>query len=182
MMVKNKYNNNKVSSDEIDVSWVVAELAAHKMWFVISLIVAIISGFVYIKTTPEVYEASCSILIRETNSKTVDINDFVGGDLFGDQANIATEKGVLGSRGVMWETIKKLDLEISYINLATYPKSGMYRNQPFIVIPDSGLKVHPSFQDVPFIVNIIDDDKLLVTVEVDDDLIEEYEFSTESTW
>jgi tyrosine-protein kinase Etk/Wzc len=180
-MIKNKYSST-VSKDEIDVSWFVTELYSHKLWFIIALLLAIISGFVYTKITPEVYEASCSILIKETNSQTVDINDFVGGDLFGDQANIATEKGILASRGVMWQTIKRLNLEISYINLGTYPKSGMYNNQPFIVVPDSGTSLHPSFRDVPFLITIGDNDNLLVSVEVDDDEIGDYEFSTESTW
>jgi len=65
MMIKHKYNQ-KVSNDEIDLSWFVNEFVIHRTWFIIGIITAIIIGITYIKITPEVYEASSSILIKET--------------------------------------------------------------------------------------------------------------------
>jgi len=180
-MIKHKYNQ-KVSNDEIDLSWFVNEFVIHRTWFIIGIITAIIIGITYIKITPEVYEASSSILIKESNKQSVDINDFVGGDLFGDQANIATEKGILASRGVMKKTIHQLNLGISYVDVSSFPKTGMYNNQPFNVVQDTSVTVHSSFLDIPFELNLIGKDKFLLNVEVDDELIEDYSFTTEGTY
>jgi capsular exopolysaccharide synthesis family protein len=182
MMIKHK-NDHRINNDEIDLSWFVNELSLHRMWYIAALAIALMAGVAYIKVTPEVYEASCSILIREGNKQSVDINDFVAGDLFGDQANIATEIGILESRAVMSETIRELELEISYVDVSSYPKSGMYRDHPFLVIPDSGKDWHDSFRDIPFSVTLAEGDRYVLFVEADDDDdVEDYSYETEASW
>lgn len=181
MMIKHKYDQ-RINNDEIDLSWFVNEISLHRIWYIGALAVALITGLAYIKITPEVYEASSSILIRENNKQAVDINDFVAGDLFGDQANIATEIGILESRAVMSETIRELELEISYVDVSSYPRTGVYRNQPFLVVPDSGKDWHDSFRDIPFAVTLAEGDRYTLFVEADDDDLEDYSFETEASW
>ncbi len=181
MMIKNKHEN-RINNDEIDLSWFVAEIVAHRFWYISAFLIAIIAGMVYIKFTHEVYEASSSILIKENSKSSVDINDFMAGDLFGDQANIATEKGILASRSVMRETIKSLDLGITYVNASVFPSRHMYNNQPFLVVMDSANSINTLFEDVSFAVTYINDDKFVVSIDVDEKTLEDFHFEQEGTY
>jgi tyrosine-protein kinase Etk/Wzc len=117
-----KYKSEvKTGDDDIDLSGFFKEIREKRWWFIGAMAASLIAAFIYIRLTLPVYEASSTVLIQETNKPTVNMQDFLAGDLFGDQANIATEKGVLGSRSVMRDAIKELNLEVSYFNASVFP-------------------------------------------------------------
>lgn len=147
-MVKNK-SDIKVGDDDINLDGFFKEIRERRIWFIVAMIVAIASAFIYIKFTLPVYEASSTVLIEETAKPTVNMEDFLAGDLFGDQANIATEKGVLGSRSVMRDAIKQLNLQVSYFNASSYPNQPLYKKQPFELVIDSTSKIPTWLYDVP---------------------------------
>ena len=89
-MVKNK-SDIKVGDDDINLAGFFKEIRERRVWFIAAMIIAIASAFIYIRFTLPVYEASSTVLIEETQKPTVNMEDFLAGDLFGDQANIATE-------------------------------------------------------------------------------------------
>jgi len=152
-MVKNKAEI-KVADDDINLSGFFKEIRERRLWFIIAMVIAIASAFIYIKLTLPVYEASSTVLIEETQKPTVNMEDFLAGDLFGDQANIATEKGVLGSRSVMRDAIKQLNLQVSYLNASTYPNQPLYKTQPFEVVVDSASIIPSWLYEVPVSITI----------------------------
>ena len=135
-MVKNK-SEVKVSDDDINLAGFFKEIRERRLWFIIAAVICMISAFIYIKFTLPVFEASTTVLIEEIQKPTVNMEDFLAGDLFGDQANIATEKGILGSRSVMRDAIQQLNLQVSYFNVSVFPNQPLYKKQPFEVIIDS---------------------------------------------
>ncbi len=147
-MVKNK-SDLKVDDDDINLAGFFKEIRERRIWFIVAMVIAIASAFIYIKFTLPVYEASSTVLIEETQKPTVNMEDFLAGDLFGDQANIATEKGVLGSRSVMRDAIKQLNLQVSYFNASSYPNQPIYKKQPFEIIIDSTSRVPSWLYDIP---------------------------------
>ncbi|MDQ3051518.1 MAG: polysaccharide biosynthesis tyrosine autokinase [Bacteroidota bacterium] len=152
-MVKNKAEV-KVADDDINLTGFFNEIRERRWWFIIAMIVAIVAAFVYIRFTLPVYEASTTVLIEATEKPTVNMEDFLAGDLFGDQANIATEKGVLGSRSVMKDALQQLGLQVSYFNASEYPNQPIYKKQPFEVIIDSTSQIPLWLYDVPVSVSV----------------------------
>ncbi len=169
--------NSKAGDDDIDLSGIYKGILEKKWWFVASLVLCISLAVLYIKIKQPVYEASSSVLIKETGKPAVNMEDFLAGDLFGDQANIATEKGILGSRSVMDETIQELNLDVSYINTSIFPNKPAYKKQPFIVTLDSTFTMMKWLYDVPFNLTFVDENKFTITVAAEDEKGNEYNFS-----
>jgi tyrosine-protein kinase Etk/Wzc len=177
-MIKYK-GESRVTDDDIDLSSFLKELGQYRWYFVGAFGAAVIAALLYIQFTLPVYEASASILIRESNQPAMNMEDILTGDLFGDQANIATERGVLASRSVMKETISQLGLQVSMFNTSVLPNKPLYRNVPFIVIPDSINGQPRMVYDAPFSVNIVEGGKFTLSIEAEDDVNGDYQYTGE---
>src|SRR5688572_5275718 len=162
-MVKSKAEI-KVGDDEINLAGFFKEIRERRLWFIIAMLLCITAAFIYIKYTLPVYEASTTVLIEETQKPTVNMEDFLAGDVFGDQANIATEKGILGSRSVMRDAIQQLNLQVSYFNASVYPNQPLYKKQPFEVVIDSSAVIPAWLYDVPVSLTFSGDDKNTFTL------------------
>ncbi|HEX5003207.1 MAG TPA: polysaccharide biosynthesis tyrosine autokinase [Bacteroidia bacterium] len=175
-MIKHS-KDTRIGDDEIDLSGFIKEIGQHRLLFAGMLAAGIIVALLYIRFTLPVYEASTSILIRETNKPSMNMEDFLAGDLFGDQANIATERGVLASRSVMKEAIRQLSLQVSYMNTSVVPNRPLYKKLPFIVKVDSVPEGFPMLYDVPFSISLLGNNKFSLNVEAEDDINGDYNFS-----
>jgi len=168
-MSKHNGTHQQPATDEIDLSGMIREVSDRRWWFVLAFIICITGALVYIKFTLPVYEASASVLIKETNSPSVKMEDVIAGDLFGDQANIATEKGILGSRSVMRETIRQLDLQVSYFNTSIIPYVPRYKLHPFKIIVDSTSVIPKWLYDKPVSLSYVDDKKFSLSIQTEDE-------------
>ena len=88
-------------------------------WFVISLVVTIGISVFYLLTTPPVYTRSASLLIK-MDSKGQSLSSEVGNafadmGLFQTNTNVNNEMQSLQSPAVMYEVVKRLHLEMNYI-------------------------------------------------------------------
>lgn len=175
-MAKNKIES-KTGDDEIDLSGLVREISEKRLWFIIALVVCLAAAFIYIKISLPVYESSATVLIEESGSSSVKMEDFLAGDLFGDQANIATEKGILGSRSVMQETIEQLKLQVSYFNTSVFPYLPRYKKHPFTVVIDSTSVVPHWLYDVPVLFSFMNDNQFRLTIKAEDETGKEYSLS-----
>ena len=86
---------NKRNEDEIDLRQVLASLRRKWHYFLLSALFLSLAAFLYIHFTLPVYEATSSVLIKDSKNKTQNIEDILTGDLFGNVRNIATEIGIL---------------------------------------------------------------------------------------
>jgi len=167
--------NNQLHADEVDLSSLFKELRIHWKYFMIAFLVFMISAVLYIKFSLPVYRATSSVLIQDNSkSPAKNIDDILSGNLFGDQENVATEMGVLGSRTVLQECISELELQVSYFNASSFPHQPLYKNQPFSVIFDT---LHSSFHNIPFEISVIDENYFNLGVECDDDFVKGYSYS-----
>jgi tyrosine-protein kinase Etk/Wzc len=180
-MIKHK-SEIKASDDDIDLSGLIKEIRERRWWFMIALILCITVAFVYVKFTLPVYEATSTVLVEETNKPAANMEDFLSGDLFGDQANIATEKGILASRSVMREVIKQLNLRVSYTNKSVFPAQPLYLRHPFTVVIDSAAQIVPWLQDIPFTVTILSNKKFLLKAESEDENGNDYVYLKEHSF
>ena len=87
-------------------------------WFVISLALALLAAFIYIKVTPPVYERKASILIKEDskgNSLSSDVSELSNIGLFQSNVNVNNEIVSLRSYGLMLDVVERLHLDVDYM-------------------------------------------------------------------
>ncbi len=84
-------------------------------WVLLSLIVCVGVGFIYLLRTPNVYTTTASILIKdEAKGKSAGLEDFGNMGLFRSKTNIQNEISMLKSADLMEEVVRRLDLNMNY--------------------------------------------------------------------
>ncbi|MFM7053904.1 MAG: GumC family protein, partial [Bacteroidota bacterium] len=177
-----KQKGSNPNNDDIDLSGLADEIRASRWWFVASIVVFISLAYVYLKTTLPVYESGASVLIEESGKPSIKMEDFIAGDLFGEQANVATEKGILGSRSVMKQTIAELGIGVSYANTSVFPHIPRYLKHPFVVMVDSTVSLPLWLRDVPFSLSFIKENKFKVSVSATDNSGRRFDFSQDAIY
>jgi len=128
-------------------------------------------AILYIKFTLPVYQASSSILIDDEGSSTANLTDILSSDLFGTNLNLPTEIGILRSRTVIQETIKRLNLEVQYWSTSSYPAQPLYPRSPIKVEIDTFIR---EYKDLAYSVTILDSNNFDLEVEYDGDKLPAY--------
>lgn len=170
---------NSSSTEEIDLSRYFQLLIARWKLFLVAFIALMCAAVVYIKTTLPVYKAVSTILIKEkTKTPSKSLDDILSGDLFGEQQNIATEMGVLGSKTVKLEVIAKLGLQIGYFNTSGFLERPVYLRTPFKVQYDT---VSPFIYNTPFTV-ILNQNGFLISFEGEVERKTPFRFSKQATF
>src|SRR4051812_31756580 len=121
------------NDDEIDLRLMFHNIRSKWHYFPVSIIFFTLCAFLYIRFSLPVYEASSSILVKDSKNTSKNIEDILTGDLFGNTKNIATEIGILHSRSVLEETISELNLQTSYFSKSTLFSYPIYKTCPFVV-------------------------------------------------
>ncbi|NNF02318.1 MAG: polysaccharide biosynthesis tyrosine autokinase [Bacteroidia bacterium] len=158
--------SKNLHEDELDFSSFFDMLRTKWHYFIIFLILAILGAVVYLNITLPEYQARSSVLVKESSkSPTGNIEDIIAGDIYGSQKNLATEMGILGSRGVIAQAIDELELQVSYYNTSSFPHRPIYKKQPFNA---SLISLDEAFYDIPFEVRVVSEGKYFVEVHIDD--------------
>jgi capsular exopolysaccharide synthesis family protein len=165
---------NKRNDDEIDLRLLFFNLRNKWHYFVISVILFAIAAFIYVRFTLPVYEASTSILVKDSKNTSKNIEDILTGDLFGNTKNIATEIGILRSRSVFEETVNELNLGISYYSKSTFFKSPVYKTAPFVVQVNN---ITDGIYDERFHISLLDTSHFALEIEVDNRTLKDYSYS-----
>ena len=108
--------NQRINDDEIDLRLLFGSIRKKWHYFIFSFIIFALGAFLYTRFTLPVYEATSSVLIKDSKNTSKNIEDILTGDLLGNTKNIATEIGILRSRSVLEETINELNLGVSYFD------------------------------------------------------------------
>ncbi len=111
-------NNQNRASDHIAIQEIFQLCLAKWHWFVISLALALLAAFIYIKVTPPVYERKASMLIKEDSkgsSLSTDVSEFSNIGLFQSNVNVNNEIVSLRSYGLMLGVVERLHLDVDYM-------------------------------------------------------------------
>ena len=106
-------------------------------WFVLSLLVCMLSGWLYLRYTIPTYQLSARILIKSDNSQSSSTSQVKSGNQdFGFLSNstgLQNEVEVIRSRVLLREVVKDLKLYVEYRAVGQVIKSLVYGNQPLLV-------------------------------------------------
>lgn len=132
--------------------------------FILWILIAFAVAFSINQYTIPVYKITSSILIKEKNQKPEGgvVNDFLNSSLFFNNQNFQNELWVIKSTPVIEQTIRNLDLAVTYYSKNGLQYSDAYKNTPFKV---SFLSDHPQPLDVKFKITFVDDNNFKIEAE-----------------
>src|SRR5690606_7719419 len=104
----------------------------HWRWFLLSIFIALILAFLYIKFTPKSYSVATKILIKDEKSNDLanQLSAFSDLGIGSGKNNIENEIEILKSRTLVYNTLDSLNLFTQYINNTDIISKELYSNSP----------------------------------------------------
>ena len=166
-MAEESYNSkpkNKESGEEgINFQDLLFLCVKNWYWFLISLLIALSLGVMYITMTQPVFTRQASLLIRDDDrnqSISRDFGQFSSMGATKNRMNLHNEMITLKSPTYMIDVVKKLHLDVNYEVDGAFHKEVLYgTNLPVSV---SFLDVEPE-QNASFSMKLLDDNKVQLT-------------------
>jgi tyrosine-protein kinase Etk/Wzc len=108
-------------------------------WFIIGILIGLFSARFYIGHTMPVYETTTTLLINETEGRTMANNTELlqGLGLPGGMQNIENQMMILKSRELTEKTLNELSFDIEYYFKTLRNKLPIYPNIPFSILYDN---------------------------------------------
>lgn len=148
-------NQSPLKDSGINIKVIIGKLLAFLPYFIISLVICLCVAFLVNKYSNPRYMIKTTLLIKEKSDRggTAGAESFLQGmQLLNSTRNIENEQGILRSRFIVEETIKKLDFGISYYMRGSIRKTDLYGSIPFLIELDSNhLQVGKKEVDILFI-------------------------------
>ena len=144
-------------------------------WYFIALSVAValFIAHYYIQYKQPIYKVAATMLIKDEKGML-----FMEQGLYRPQLNLNNEIGILSSRKLAERTIRGLDFQVSYYRQGRFRLTELYKNIPFSVHWDTA---HAQLANIPFHVDFLTNDRLVVSVNGDDDMFL-YDYSTDQDY
>lgn len=122
--------------DDNDFKRIIELILRNYIVFIISVVITVGLAFVINRYSIAVYQISSSVLIREDMKQGGggNMNDFLNSSLFGKNQNFQNELWVLQSTPVFEQTVKNLDLSVSYYKKVKFQEVDAYKQTPFRVL------------------------------------------------
>lgn len=129
--------------------------------FISSIFCTIGLVFLINRYSTTIYSISSSILVKENNQQGGrDVNDYLNSTLLGENKNLQNELWIIKSTPVLEETVRNLDLTVTYFSKGRIKFIDAYQNVPFKI---SYLQSHPQPINVRFNVSFLKDGRVLLT-------------------
>jgi len=136
--------------EESDLKKITALFLRNYILFIASIIIVLSIAFLVNHYSIPVYSISSSILIKDNKNQHGgrDVNEFLNSSLFGNNQNFQNELWVLKSSPVLEQTIRNLDLSITYYKKGRLQYHDAYHDTPFQVwfLPGHPQPVNVRFQ------------------------------------
>lgn len=107
-------------------------------WFLLSLLIALVLAWLYLRYTPKQYATNASILIATDAKKnnSISMEDFsnlsLGGGFGGN--NLGDEIAIMKSKPILYGLVKKLNLDVQFVNEGRVKESTIYDESPIFGI------------------------------------------------
>lgn len=120
--------------EEIVLKDLLLLLFRHRIWFVISVIVMVALGVLYVKTKPNIYSRTATVIVEDERrggsvseaAAFQEIFNMGGGSVY-------NEMGLFNSNRLMYEVVDRLNLAISYRVRDQLRTKELYRSTPVVV-------------------------------------------------
>ena len=126
-------------NEEINIREELEKYLRYWPWFAIGALICLILAVVYLRLSVPVYNTVASVIIKDEESKGGGLGagaaEFADLGLLGGMStnSIENEIGLLKSRRLMINTVRALNLNVSYFDLDGLKADELYLNTPYLV-------------------------------------------------
>lgn len=117
-----------MQEQEIDLIELFYKLLAHWRWFLLTGVVALIGAYIYVHATTPVYQASASVVIKDSDGSDKAIDELfqkvAPASLASSNTQIEDEMEILRSRSILLQVVNELNLHTKY-----KVKDGLFYNE-----------------------------------------------------
>ncbi len=112
-------------------AWMV--LLRHKYLFCVCLLISLVLGFFYIRSTPKTFMRTATVMVRDAKKGTGMVESQTFEDMFSLGSNsVENEIGVFKSRRLMYSVAEQLRLDVSY-RILNMKQNELYSASPIVV-------------------------------------------------
>ena len=106
----------------------------HRKWFILSVLVCGLIGFIYVRSTPKTFQRSATVLVKDDRRGGIRSESASFQDLFYSvRSSVDNEIGVFKSKRLMYDVAKQLRLDVSYKIRDGLRDRELYSSTPIIV-------------------------------------------------
>ena len=130
---KPRQDNNEEQT--IDIKQLIFILLSHWYLFLIGAVVALAIGFVINRYKPNVYQTTGTVLIKDAKSG-FDATDIMTNGSFSGYQNVDNETAILKSYTLTDRAVRKMNIEVTYMEKGRISTVELYTGSPFTVEMD----------------------------------------------
>ena len=130
MTTNPQQQNNEEQS--IDIKQLVFIFLSHWYLFLIGAVLALAVGYVINRFKPKVYQTSGTVLIRDAHS-SYDATAIMTSSAFSGYQVVDNEIAILKSYTMTDRVVRKMNLEVTYLEKGRISKAELYKTSPFTV-------------------------------------------------
>ena len=148
--------NSQQKKEEIDIKQLFFVALNHWYLFLIFVVVAMAICFVYNRYAPKVYQTSGTVLIKEKNNE-MDPTAIMTTRNFGGVQNMDNEIAIMTSYTLIERVVKKMGIEVTYLDKGRIASHEMYKDAPFYVEFERSV---PQAVGLSYEINFLDEDNI----------------------
>ena len=157
MSDERKYKPQTSNDDQqVDIKSIIFNFLEHWYLFVISVVIALAVGFIINRYKTNIYQASATVLIKDDHS-TFDPTSIMTNMSYSNMQNIENEMTILKSWSLTERVVKKMGIEVTYLNKGRIATVEMYKNAPFDVEFDRSV---PQSVNLVYEIDFLDNGKI----------------------
>jgi tyrosine-protein kinase Etk/Wzc len=168
-------NQNTFPAQDTDSILKIIKLIFRNIWLIVPFVVVAV-GFAYVhnRFTVPSYYVSSTVLLKEDSNNNWSSNGprFINNDLLSQTQNLQNELMILQSYPIIEQTVKNLELEVSYYEYVDYQYYNAYKKTPFKVFI---FKDHPQLIETIFDIFFNSDGSYQIAVKKQDAPVYNYE-------
>ncbi|MDR0976412.1 MAG: polysaccharide biosynthesis tyrosine autokinase, partial [Prevotellaceae bacterium] len=118
---------------------ILAIVMKQRRWFMLSVVVCLAAGVLYIKSTPKEYSRTATVLVKDDKKSSTGGSAAAFQDIFSlGTSSVENEMGILKSKRLMQKVTDRLHLEVSYRERHGLRMTQLYSEAPIVVVfPDA---------------------------------------------
>ncbi|MFK7813532.1 MAG: GumC family protein [Maribacter sp.] len=128
-------------SDFPDYREIISKYTKHWIWFVLIILLALATAYLYIRYTNPTYQAKAKIQVIDEENSTSELDVFKDLDfLGGSESNVEDEIEIINARSNFIEVVETLGLNLRIIEIGKIKNRELYSNSPIqvnFISPDS---------------------------------------------
>ena len=154
---KQAYISRQANEEQsIDIKQLLFTALHYWYLFVIAVAVALVIGFFVNRYSTKVYQTAGTVLIKEGRSG-YDATSIMTSNSFGSSQNIDNEIAILKSYTLTDRVVKKMGIEVTYMEKGRFSTTEMYKTSPFLVEFERSV---PQAVGLSYEITLFDDDRI----------------------